>query len=98
MSTDFKLNPWPCGGVDNYSTPEFVQRVDCAVAALRAGGMVVLLDDADRENEGDVVCAAQFCTPEQVNFMKVHARGLICTPMTGARLSKLALPLMTSNN
>jgi 3,4-dihydroxy 2-butanone 4-phosphate synthase/GTP cyclohydrolase II len=98
MSVEFKLNPWPCGGVEGYSTPEFVQRVDCAVAALRKGGMVVLLDDADRENEGDIVCAAQFCTPDLVNFMKKEARGLICTPMSGARLSQLALPLMTSNN
>ncbi|MDQ3023640.1 MAG: bifunctional 3,4-dihydroxy-2-butanone-4-phosphate synthase/GTP cyclohydrolase II [bacterium] len=60
--------------------------------------MVILLDDADRENEGDIVCAAELCTPELVNFMKKHARGLICTPMSGERLSKLALPLMTSNN
>jgi 3,4-dihydroxy 2-butanone 4-phosphate synthase/GTP cyclohydrolase II len=98
MSIEINNNVWPCGGVAGYTTPDYIRRVDCAVQVLREGGMVVLLDDADRENEGDIVVAAQFCTPELVNFMKVHARGLICVPMTGARLHQLALPAMTAEN
>jgi len=73
-------------------------RVEQGAAELRAGGMVILVDDPDRENEGDVVCAAEFCTPEIVNFMKTHARGLICVPMLPERLDALALPLMSEVN
>ena len=73
-------------------------RVEQGAAVLRAGGMVILVDDPERENEGDVVCAAEFCTPEAVNFMKTHARGLICVPMLPERLDELALPLMSEVN
>src|SRR5688572_18517137 len=99
MSIDLTKNSlWPCANGNPDSTPDYVRRVECAAEALRAGGMCILMDDADRENEGDIVIAAQFCTPELVNFMKREARGLICTPMPGARLKQLALPLMTADN
>jgi len=73
-------------------------RVEKAADHLANGGMVILVDDPDRENEGDLVCAAQYCTPEIVNFMKTEARGLICTPLQPDRLEKLNLPLMTDAN
>ena len=59
---------------------------------------MVVVDDENRENEGDVICAAQFATPEMINFMAVQARGLICLAMTGERLDALDLPLMVTNN
>lgn len=91
-------NLWPCANGNPETTPDYVRRVECAAEALRAGGMCILMDDADRENEGDIVAAAQHVTPELVNFMKREARGLICTPMRGERLRKLALPMMTTDN
>jgi 3,4-dihydroxy 2-butanone 4-phosphate synthase / GTP cyclohydrolase II len=60
--------------------------------------MVVVVDDPDRENEGDLVCAAQFATAEAVNFMATHARGLICLCLTGERCEELGLPQMTQHN
>ena len=64
---------------------------------LKQGKMVIIMDDEDRENEGDLICAAQFATPDMINFMAVYARGLICLAMTGDRLDELDLPLMVSN-
>ncbi len=61
---------------------------------LRAGRLIVILDDEDRENEGDLVCAAELVTPEIVNFMATHGRGLICLPMPAERLDALEIPLM----
>ncbi len=72
--------------------------VEAAVAEIRVGRMVVVTDDAGRENEGDLVMAARFATPVAVNFMARHARGLICVPMTGRRLAELGLPQITSEN
>ena len=72
--------------------------IDAALADLTAGKAIVVVDDENRENEGDVVCAAQFATPDMVNFMAVEARGLICLAMTGDRLDELDLPLMVSGN
>ena len=72
--------------------------VEEAIEDLKAGRMIVVLDDEDRENEGDVVCAAQFITPEIVNFMATHARGLICLPMSGERLDELEIPDMVQHN
>jgi len=69
-------------------------RIEDAIAELRAGRAIVVVDDENRENEGDIICAAQFTTPELVNFMAVEARGLICLAMTGDRLDALDLPLM----
>jgi 3,4-dihydroxy 2-butanone 4-phosphate synthase/GTP cyclohydrolase II len=68
------------------------------VAELKAGRMVVLVDEEDRENEGDLVLAADFVTPEAINFMATHARGLVCLTLTEERCRQLALPLMTSQN
>ncbi|MBR1922058.1 MAG: 3,4-dihydroxy-2-butanone-4-phosphate synthase, partial [Kiritimatiellae bacterium] len=58
--------------------------VESCLEALRRGAVVFVTDDADRENEGDCICAAQFATRENVNFMATHARGLICMPMSRA--------------
>jgi len=68
------------------------------LAAIRNGEMVVVVDDENRENEGDLICAAQFATPEQINFMATEARGLICLAMEGERLDALELPLMVARN
>ena len=69
-----------------------------ALAAIRNGECVVVVDDERRENEGDLICAAQFATPEQINFMATEARGLICLSMIGSRLDQLDLPLMVDRN
>ncbi|MBD1911755.1 bifunctional 3,4-dihydroxy-2-butanone-4-phosphate synthase RibB/GTP cyclohydrolase II RibA [Leptolyngbya sp. FACHB-16] len=71
--------------------------IEDALADLKAGKMIVVVDDENRENEGDLIGAAQFCTPDMINFMAVEARGLICLAMTGERLDELELPLMVSN-
>lgn len=72
--------------------------IEAALADLKAGRALVVVDDENRENEGDLICAAQFATPDLINFMAVNARGLICLAMTGSRLDELDLPLMVSNN
>lgn len=68
------------------------------VAELRAGRMVILVDEEDRENEGDLVLAADFVTPDAINFMVTHARGLVCLTLTEERCRQLELPLMASRN
>ena len=68
------------------------------VAELRAGRMVILVDEEDRENEGDLVLAADFVTPEAINFMVKHARGLVCLTLTEERCKQLKLPMMTTSN
>ena len=68
------------------------------VAELRAGRMVILVDEEDRENEGDLVLAAEYVTPEAINFMVTHARGLVCLTLTEERCRQLDLPLMSSRN
>jgi 3,4-dihydroxy 2-butanone 4-phosphate synthase/GTP cyclohydrolase II len=72
--------------------------IDDALADLAAGRTIVVVDDENRENEGDLICAAQFATPDMINFMAVEARGLICLAMTGERLDELDLPLMVSHS
>ncbi len=67
------------------------------IEELRAGRMVILADDEDRENEGDLIMAAEWVTPEAINFMATHGRGLICLAMTQEQTDKLQLPLMVSN-
>ncbi|MEE3719634.1 bifunctional 3,4-dihydroxy-2-butanone-4-phosphate synthase/GTP cyclohydrolase II [Tumidithrix elongata RA019] len=69
-----------------------------ALDDLKAGKLIVVVDDENRENEGDLIGAAQFATPDMVNFMAVYARGLICLAMTGDRLDRLDLPLMVDRN
>src|SRR5690606_30772319 len=72
--------------------------IEDAVEALRAGRMIVVVDDEDRENEGDLTMAASKVTPEAVNFMVKHGRGLVCLAMTPERLSALEIPLEVSDN
>lgn len=72
--------------------------VDEALAELRAGRMIVVVDDEDRENEGDLTFAAEFCTPEAINFMAKHGRGLICLTLTEDRADALRLGPMTQDN
>ncbi|MCY7408254.1 MAG: bifunctional 3,4-dihydroxy-2-butanone-4-phosphate synthase RibB/GTP cyclohydrolase II RibA, partial [Alkalinema sp. CAN_BIN05] len=72
--------------------------IESALADLKIGKSVVLVDDENRENEGDLICAAQFATSDMINFMAVEARGLICLAMTGDRLDELDLPLMVREN
>ena len=72
--------------------------IEEAIDEIRAGRMVVVVDSPDRENEGDLVMAAQHLTPEAVNFMATHARGLICLTLTPERVEELGLPLMTARN
>ena len=79
--------------IDSDCAPEFVSTED-AIRELRAGRMVVVVDDEDRENEGDLTMAAEMITPEAVNFMATHGRGLICLAMTGERLDELQLEPM----
>ncbi len=68
--------------------------ISVAIDAFRDGQFVIIVDDEDRENEGDLVIAAEHITPEAVNFMATHGRGLICQPMTGAMLDRLNIPMM----
>ncbi|MBA3260553.1 MAG: bifunctional 3,4-dihydroxy-2-butanone-4-phosphate synthase/GTP cyclohydrolase II [Gemmatimonadales bacterium] len=72
--------------------------IDQAVDDLRNGKIIIVADDEDRENEGDLVCAAELATPEMVNFMTLHGRGLICLALTGERCDQLGLPQMTERN
>ena len=72
--------------------------IEDAIKDIRAGRMVILVDDEDRENEGDLTMAAEAVTPEAINFMAKYGRGLICLSMTGEKLDSLALPLMVDNN
>jgi len=69
-----------------------------AIEDIKAGRFVIVVDDEDRENEGDLIMAAEKVTPEAINFMAVHGRGLICMPVTGERLDELKIPMMVSNN
>ncbi|MDR9395402.1 MAG: 3,4-dihydroxy-2-butanone-4-phosphate synthase [Roseovarius sp.] len=68
------------------------------IAEARAGRMFILVDHEDRENEGDLVIPAEFATPEAINFMATHGKGLICLPMTSERIDHLGLPMMAVNN
>ena len=72
--------------------------IEQAIEDLRNGKVVIVADDRDRENEGDFVCAAQLCTPEAINFMAQHGRGLICLALTPERCDQLGLPQMTEQS
>ena len=72
--------------------------IDDAIDEIRAGRIVIVVDDADRENEGDFIMAAEKVTPEAVNFMVTHGRGIVCMPVTGERLDELGIPLMVARN
>ncbi|PDT37069.1 MULTISPECIES: 3,4-dihydroxy-2-butanone-4-phosphate synthase [Sinorhizobium] len=75
-----------------------ISKIEDAIAALALGGMVVVVDDEDRENEGDIIVASDAVTPETIAFMMKHARGLICVAMEGERLDALDIPLMVPQN
>ena len=75
-----------------------ISRIEDAIAAIGRGEIVVVVDDRERENEGDLFVASELITPEAIAFMMNHARGLICVPMEGERLDELDIPLMVPNN
>src|SRR5690349_24807884 len=77
--------------------PKF-NSIESVVSDLQKGKMVIVVDDADRENEGDLIMAAQSITPEAVNFMAKHGRGLVCVPTTSERLQQLGIERMVRQN
>jgi len=78
--------------------PQKFNSIESVISDLQRGKMVIVVDDADRENEGDLIMAAQFVTPESVNFMAKHGRGLICVPTTSERLQQLGIERMVRQN
>jgi 3,4-dihydroxy 2-butanone 4-phosphate synthase / GTP cyclohydrolase II len=76
--------------------PKLLERVNGAIDDVRAGKMVILVDDEDRENEGDLCMAAEFVTAESVNFMATHGRGLICVTLSEEQIDRLGLPMMSA--
>ncbi|GAB4056158.1 bifunctional 3,4-dihydroxy-2-butanone-4-phosphate synthase/GTP cyclohydrolase II [Spirosoma litoris] len=78
--------------------PIRLDRIEEAVADIKAGKIVIVVDDEDRENEGDMICAAEMVTPEMVNFMVREARGLMCVPLTQERCDELGLEMMVTSN
>ena len=77
---------------------EAYERVKQAIEDYRQGKMVIMVDDEDRENEGDITIAAEKVTPEMINFMAKNARGLICLSLTGEQVDRLDLPMMAKKN
>jgi len=80
------------------ATPTTFDTIEGAIDDLRDGKIVLVVDDADRENEGDFIIAAERFTPEAVNFMVTHGRGIVCLPVAGWRLDELQIPQMVSSN
>src|SRR5256712_1442341 len=76
----------------------YFSTIEEAIEDIKAGKMIIVVDDEDRENEGDLTIAAEKVTPEAINFMARHGRGLICLSMTGERLDELQVPLMVNDN
>ncbi len=72
--------------------------IEEAIEDIRQGRMIILVDDEDRENEGDLTMAAELVTPEAINFMATYGRGLICLSLTGQRVDQLKLPMMVRDN
>ncbi len=81
-----------------HSFSDLLSSIEDVIEDARNGRMIILVDDEDRENEGDLVIPAQMCTPDAVNFMAKHGRGLICLAMTHERVETLRLPLMSQDN
>lgn len=75
-----------------------IAKIEDAIEAISRGEMVIVVDDEDRENEGDIIAASDSITPQQIAFMMNHARGLVCVAMPGERLDTLDIPLMVSRN
>jgi 3,4-dihydroxy 2-butanone 4-phosphate synthase/GTP cyclohydrolase II len=78
--------------------PELSRSLADAIAALRGGSMIIMVDDEDRENEGDLVIAAEHATPDAINFLVTHGRGLVCLALEAAQLDRLGVPMMVRNN
>jgi 3,4-dihydroxy 2-butanone 4-phosphate synthase/GTP cyclohydrolase II len=85
-------------GLSDPSDQAYLSTIEEILEEARQGRMFVLIDDEDRENEGDLVIPAQCATPEAINFMARFGRGLICLAMTGERIEQLRLPLMSKQN
>ena len=77
---------------------EYLSSIEDIIEDARNGKMYILVDDPDRENEGDLIIPAQYANPQAINFMAKHGRGLICLALTKERIEKLELPLMNPNN
>ena len=75
-----------------------LDKIEDAIESIRQGRLVIVVDDEERENEGDFITAARNATPEVVNFMSKYGRGLICTPLVEERCDELGLELMVNNN
>ena len=75
-----------------------LNKIEDAIAAIRAGKIIIVVDDADRENEGDFLMASECATPELVNFMATHGRGLICVSLSEDRCEELDLTMMVNKN
>ncbi len=86
------------GNLPNETEHIVLDTIEDAVADIKAGKVIIVVDDEDRENEGDFICAAECVTPEIINFMATHGRGLICAPIIEQRADELGLDLMVSNN
>ena len=82
----------------NNDNPIRLDRIEDAIAAIRDGKIILVVDDEDRENEGDMICAAEKTTPEMVNFMTKEGRGLVCVPLTVERCAELGLTMMVGEN
>lgn len=91
---DTSLEAYETDSIETYETDS----IETALDAIRRGQLIIVSDDEARENEGDLVMAAEFVTPHAINFMITHARGLICTPITPLRAQELGLEPMTANN
>jgi 3,4-dihydroxy 2-butanone 4-phosphate synthase / GTP cyclohydrolase II len=83
---------------DKYLFSEMLNTIQEAIDDIKAGKVIIVVDDEDRENEGDFLTAARNATPEMINFMATHGRGLICAPLTEERCDELGLNLMVNNN
>lgn len=84
------------GNQQNGLDTQALNTIEEAIEAIKAGEVIIVVDDEDRENEGDFVCAADCITPEIINFMSTHGRGLICTPIEEKRADELNLNMMVA--
>ena len=84
--------------MDNTTTTIQLNTIEEAIEDIRQGKVIIVVDDEDRENEGDFLAAAEKVTPEMINFMATHGRGLICAPLTERRCHELELHSMVKNN
>ena len=80
------------------TTKIHLNTIEEAIEDIRQGKVIIVVDDENRENEGDFLAAAEKVTPEMINFMATHGRGLICAPLTESRCKELGLHVMVSNN